>query len=582
MPSIEQIRQEYREAVASAIEGRDDLEAWNRVRVSLANAVFSAWLSSACKTAKGIPVDPVEKVLYAKSGCGAGSEGNEGFQEGNTCAGEGGTAEVKTTTLDKATVEDMRGVMRTMRRDVIHDSLYIFDDDKSFKNLAKHATSGFPIYARGELGGVHVHDEKSIVEMYLEGDKIAVGMVERYPHLKEDLEKYTSSIKSLSEHQKAYESSGSKRKEEYGDLFDEQGIMKDDADPKRKAEWKSKAEEELKKYHKGTTEDVHDLFVANTNLKSAYMAAKLSPRVYTNKAAKEGVDENGIHHDKSTVTYESMQDFIDKKLTLGDAEDCEIHSVTSEGSKENKKLKNKYPAIHLDAYSYDTALPKVRELLIQSGVKLPKVLDIGYGVARKGKAAKYRLAFFTTRGFKNSSASQISVDHRVNQTPNHQKRIGRYKTDKNPYHSYIDEENPMVSDIIHEVGHVLHSIKLQNENVRQTRWLEKIKEWSKLDKENKSEVSDFADSIDADFFIADFQQNYRTGIKGLTEERMGQIKPNKIGFRRTASKVSEYATSQEIEFVAETFTGLVYGKKYDDDVMGLYKDLGGPEVGAKS
>jgi len=45
-----------------------------------------------------------------------------------------------------------------------------------------------------------------------------------------------------------------------------------------------------------------------------------------------------------------------------------------------------------------------------------------------------------------------------------------------------------------------------------------------------------------------------------------------------AGKVSRYAQTNAKEFVAETFTGLVYGKEYDDDVMGLYQSLGGPEV----
>ena len=89
MSSIDQIRQDYREAVASAIEGNDNLEAWERVRKSLADAIFSAWLIAAAKTAEDIPECELTKMLYAKEGCGAGKEGAGGFQPGNTCAGDG-------------------------------------------------------------------------------------------------------------------------------------------------------------------------------------------------------------------------------------------------------------------------------------------------------------------------------------------------------------------------------------------------------------------------------------------------------------------------------------------------------------
>lgn len=44
-----------------------------------------------------------------------------------------------------------------------------------------------------------------------------------------------------------------------------------------------------------------------------------------------------------------------------------------------------------------------------------------------------------------------------------------------------------------------------------------------------------------------------------------------------ASRVSVYATRNANEFVAETFNGMVHGKKYDDEVMGLYRSLGGRE-----
>ena len=89
----DQIRQEYREAVACAVEGKDDIQAWGKVYQSLSKAIFSAWLSSVAKNTEGIEECEVAKLIFAKSDCGAGKDGSAGFQPGNTCAGEGGGGE---------------------------------------------------------------------------------------------------------------------------------------------------------------------------------------------------------------------------------------------------------------------------------------------------------------------------------------------------------------------------------------------------------------------------------------------------------------------------------------------------------
>jgi hypothetical protein len=48
--------------------------------------------------------------------------------------------------------------------------------------------------------------------------------------------------------------------------------------------------------------------------------------------------------------------------------------------------------------------------------------------------------------------------------------------------------------------------------------------------------------------------------------------------RSIAAKVSLYAQSDRLEFVAETACGLALGKDYDKDVLDLYKRLGGPTI----
>ena len=48
--------------------------------------------------------------------------------------------------------------------------------------------------------------------------------------------------------------------------------------------------------------------------------------------------------------------------------------------------------------------------------------------------------------------------------------------------------------------------------------------------------------------------------------------------QETAAKVSWYAKTTPIEFVAEVFSGIISGNKYPDDVMSLYNKFGGPKI----
>jgi hypothetical protein len=52
--------------------------------------------------------------------------------------------------------------------------------------------------------------------------------------------------------------------------------------------------------------------------------------------------------------------------------------------------------------------------------------------------------------------------------------------------------------------------------------------------------------------------------------------------REIAGSVSKYAQANPIEFVAETRTGLLLGKKYPESVMQLYEDYGGPPLDRRS
>jgi hypothetical protein len=51
---------------------------------------------------------------------------------------------------------------------------------------------------------------------------------------------------------------------------------------------------------------------------------------------------------------------------------------------------------------------------------------------------------------------------------------------------------------------------------------------------------------------------------------------NATGWMAHAMDVSQYATNNALEFVAETFTGTILGKNYAGPLMGAYAALGGP------
>lgn len=47
---------------------------------------------------------------------------------------------------------------------------------------------------------------------------------------------------------------------------------------------------------------------------------------------------------------------------------------------------------------------------------------------------------------------------------------------------------------------------------------------------------------------------------------------------KTAAKVSNYAKTNKVEFVAEVYSGMSSGKTYSKDVMSYYKQLNGPSI----
>ena len=64
----------------------------------------------------------------------------------------------------------------------------------------------------------------------------------------------------------------------------------------------------------------------------------------------------------------------------------------------------------------------------------------------------------------------------------------------------------------------------------------------------------------------------------LRSKKVIEEHQNNPEIQNTCSKVSRYAQQLPMEFVAEVFSGLVSGQKFDADVMSLYAKYKGPQL----
>ena len=66
------------------------------------------------------------------------------------------------------------------------------------------------------------------------------------------------------------------------------------------------------------------------------------------------------------------------------------------------------------------------------------------------------------------------------------------------------------------------------------------------------------------------------GVKN--REAFEKLRNTKLSFNFAEKEVSQRATKNALEFIAEVFAGLMCGKKYNELIMELYKTLGGKEI----
>ena len=127
--------------------------------------------------------------------------------------------------------------------------------------------------------------------------------------------------------------------------------------------------------------------------------------------------------------------------------------------------------------------------------------------------------------------------------------LEKLHTSKNRYIIKTPEKS-MKCTILHEYGHIIEKLINKNQynesfqfTVEHTQTLDSLKKLVELKKLTK---------------IPEFYERKEQEI---------------------VSEVSLYSQSGIGEFIAETFAGLMKGKKYSKEVMALYKKYGGPIVG---
>ena len=106
-----------------------------------------------------------------------------------------------------------------------------------------------------------------------------------------------------------------------------------------------------------------------------------------------------------------------------------------------------------------------------------------------------------------------------------------------------------------------------------------VRDFEYLDRSETVRIEEFLE--DNGNIFQNWHKGFRLSLQELAFEETNAsnrkliTKDEKDKRRDTALEVSEYASSEDIEFFAETFTGLMFNKKYGDNVMKQYKEMGG-------
>ena len=550
----DQIRQEYREAVACAVEGKDDIQAWGKVYQSLSQAIFSAWLSSVADNTEGIEECDVAKLIFAKSDCGAGKDNAPGFQPGNTCAGEGGGEDILTSAIKKHDYksEDYRNKSRLAKqlKDIVLDSnnkSQITNNVESGTIFAVHESlkdlENFNLKDLSRWYGEHYQPDAN--RIYKTGNKSDLASTEFYEFVK--------SYVTMSE------------------------------------------EEQLENQNKLVKKA--DDFVCSVYLDGANIAYDSESGVedyeYTNKSG----EKSGITMISKTKVFEDVEEFIDDRFTLRDADKAEIRVLTEfgeelDGTVKSGKIKELWKH---KTKNFLEALSDVKKILKEKNIQIPN-LEIHMSMYPFHKKHT-SLAVFTNPGrglteFKSPLSFNLEDfvwenSERVRESTEYEDDDGNEVEQFKFVAGRLEKEDALRQVILHEIGHQLHhtnlafdSIKRRHKTPDSVENLIKHHKEGQLTRGTKSgeELMYRTSQFLSDLEVTHAQYEQKPWDIAQFEEGL-DIVDGGDWFRYINANVSNYASQNHSEFIAETFSGLSLGLEFDDLIMKMYENLGGPLVG---
>jgi len=628
----EQIREDYREAVASAIEGNDNMEAWDKVRRSLARSIVASFYYNAIKASEDVPeldhTPDLDKLLFAKSGCGAGSEGNSGFQPGNTCAGEGGAGEEPTYDRSNELITRSERFLQTTKE-------WSMEIDGRTYDVGPHTEDRYG----GRAG--HSYEEYS-VQNYNEEIEELQNDISGWDSTIDDreLEYITNNDYSQEEANGIIAMGEVVRKSNTlaGDLHAHTGYWGKLNNPKRMVDpgdpYFKGVYEHLKKYMDSLNDyQQYQLQQIKTSDKANYPVTDEETRLLSNLYVRgialqeahylltvrkqikikgtEGSwlhpkedfrDEQGIRHGNKSVKFDSLLDFVDSRKLVY-ANDADYLYLVHQQDGGNP-----------DAIMWGEGYGLAKEMLEKAGVEVPNT-SVGFGlVERRGKANTRTVAFASNPGNKRrgkaTRPTDISINHRLhkgrmgkNATELFEPgetfdELGKQKSPENPEGGKVKVRPSTVNDYrsatqyaaaicLHEMAHVIHASIYMNHKLGE---LDLDSAYSGMN-EIKTPRDAIAHAEKHGNFPNKIFRSYWEDLSDMAEElRLHNIDKNgmydpaddptkydrRTWAKKVAEDVSKYASEGgDAEFIPETFVGLMLGREYDSDIMAHYNAVGG-------
>jgi uncharacterized damage-inducible protein DinB len=314
---------------------------------------------------------------------------------------------------------------------------------------------------------------------------------------------------------------------------------------------------------------------------------------YTNKSG----EKSGITMISKTKVFEDVEEFIDDRFTLRDADKAEIRVLTEFGEELDGTVKSgriKELWIH-KTKNFLEALSDVKKILKEKNIQIPN-LEIHFSMHPFHKRHT-SLAVFTSPGrglteFKTPLSFNLEDFAWVNSV--NLRNSEEYEDDDgNEVEEFdfvagrLEKEDTLRQLILHEVGHQLHHTNMVLSAIkRRHKTPDSVENLIKNHKEGQTTrgtLSGYELMNHAIQFLDVHEQarmQYEKKVWDIAQFEEGlDISNADDWFRYVRHNVSHYAGMNNSEFVAETFSGLSLGLEFDNLIMKMYENLGGVKVG---